>query len=58
MTTVEKLLTRKRRLIERLLKNPGMEEQDEIGRQLQKIDTALHLLDDNVPAGISTEDEK
>jgi hypothetical protein len=57
MTTVEKLLTRKRRLIERLLKNPGMEEQDEIGRQLQKIDTALHLLDDNVPAGISTEDE-
>jgi hypothetical protein len=58
MTTVEKLLTRKRRLIERLLKNPGMEEQDEIGRQLQKIDTALHLLDGNVPAGISTEDEK
>jgi hypothetical protein len=58
MTTVEKLLTRKRRLIERLLKNPVMEEQDEIGRQLQKIDTALHLLDDNVPAGISTEDEK
>jgi hypothetical protein len=57
MTTVEKLLTRKRRLVERLLENPGTEEQDEIGRQLQKIDTALHLLD-NVPAGTSTDDEK
>jgi hypothetical protein len=57
MTTVEKLLTRKRRLVERLLENPGTEEQDEIGRQLQKIDTALHLLD-NVPAGTRTDDEK
>jgi hypothetical protein len=39
-------------------RDPGPEEQDKIGRQLQKIDTALHLLDDNVPAGISTDDEK
>jgi hypothetical protein len=58
MTTVAKLLARKQHLIEQLLDHPGPEEQDKIGRQLQKIDTALHLLDDNVPAGTSTDDQK
>jgi hypothetical protein len=57
MTTVKKLLTRKQRLVERLLEHPDLEEQDQIERQLKKIDTALHLLD-NVPAGTSTDDEK
>jgi hypothetical protein len=57
MTTVEKLLTRKQRLVERLLEHPDLEEQDQIERQLKKIDTALHLLD-NVSANTSTDDAK
>jgi hypothetical protein len=56
MTTVEKLLVRKKQLIERLLENPGPEEQEQIEGQLQKIDTALHLLE-NVPASTKTDDK-
>jgi hypothetical protein len=50
MTTVAKLLARKQHLIEQLLDHPGPEEQDQIGQQLQEIDTSLHLLDDNGPS--------
>jgi hypothetical protein len=57
MTSVEKLLTRKQRLVERLLEHPDLEEQDQIERQLKKIDAALHLLD-NVSANTSTDDAK
>jgi hypothetical protein len=57
MTTVERPLTRKQRLVERLLEHPGLEEQDQIEQELQNIDTALHLLD-KLSAGTSTDDEK
>ena len=46
MTTLAKLLAEKQRLIERLEQNPGEQEREEIGRQLEKIDTALNLLDE------------
>jgi hypothetical protein len=57
MTTVERPLTRKQRLVERLLEHPGLEEQDQIEQELQNIDTALHLLD-KLSAGTSTDDER
>ena len=41
MTTLERLLDRKQRLIERLLDNPSPHEREEIERVLDKIDTAL-----------------
>ena len=56
MTTIEKLLVRKQQLIDRLLENPGPEEQEQIEGHLQKIDTALHLLD-NVPASTSIDNK-
>ena len=49
MTTLAKLLAEKQRLIERLEQNPGEQEREEIGRQLEKIDTALNLLDEAGP---------
>jgi hypothetical protein len=45
MTTAANLLTRKRKLLERLEENPGPKEREEIDRLLEKIDTALNLLD-------------
>jgi hypothetical protein len=56
VTTLERLLDRKQRLIERLLDNPGRHEREEIERQLEKIDTALNLLGDARP-GFSEDDE-
>jgi len=55
-TTLARLLAQKQELIERLQGDPGPEERAEIERLLEKIDTALDLLDDARP-GIS-EDEK
>jgi hypothetical protein len=45
MTTAANLLARKQKLLERLDENPGPREREEIDRQLEKIDTALNLLD-------------
>ena len=49
MTTLAKLLARKRQLLERLQEDPGQHERDEIERQLQEIDMALNLLDEAGP---------
>jgi len=46
MTTLAKLLAEKQQLIERLEKNPGPQEREAIERLLQKINTALDLLDE------------
>jgi hypothetical protein len=45
MTTAANLLARKQKLLERLEENPGPNEREEIDRLLEKIDTALNLLD-------------
>jgi len=45
MTTAANLLARKQKLLERLEENPGPSEREEIDRLLEKIDTALNLLD-------------
>ena len=45
MTTLAKLLAEKQQLIERLEKNPGPQEREAIERLLEKINTALNLLD-------------
>jgi hypothetical protein len=50
MTTVAKLLAQKEQLIERLQKNPGPQECEEIERLLIKIDTALNLLEEPGPS--------
>ena len=57
MTTLERLLDQKQRLIERLLDNPGRHEREQIERLLEKIDTALNLLGDGL-RGISENDVK
>jgi hypothetical protein len=57
VTTVERLLDRKQRLIEQLLDSSSAEERDEIERMLEKIDTALNLLGDG-SRGISEDDEE
>jgi len=49
MTTLAKLLAEKQQLIERLEKNPGRQEREAIERLLQKINTALDLLDEAGP---------
>jgi hypothetical protein len=49
MTTVARLLAQKEQLIERLQKNPGPRECEEIERLLIKIDTALNLLEEGGP---------
>jgi hypothetical protein len=46
MTTAANLLARKQKLLERLEQNPGPQEREEIDRLLEKIDTALNLLDE------------
>jgi hypothetical protein len=51
MTTFSKLLAEKQQLIERLEKNPGPQEREEIERLLEKIDAALNLLDEAGPGG-------
>ena len=43
-------------MLERLEANPGPEERDEIERLLEKIETAIDLLDESGP-GITTQDE-
>lgn len=48
-TAVVKLLTQKRKLLDRLEQNPGSNERAEIEQLLAKIDTALNLLDDACP---------
>jgi hypothetical protein len=48
MTSAEKLLARKQKLLERLQDDPGPNERDEIGRQIEKIDAALDLLEKKV----------
>jgi hypothetical protein len=45
MTTIENLLERKQKLLERLQGNPGTHERDEIEGQLAQIDTALDMLE-------------
>jgi hypothetical protein len=49
LTTVGRLLIRKRELIARLQGNPGPHERNEIERLLGKIDTALDLLGEARP---------
>jgi hypothetical protein len=49
MTTAANLLARKQKLLERLEENPGPNEREEIDRLLEKIDTALNLLDQTGP---------
>lgn len=49
MTTAANLLARKQKLLERLEENPGPNEREEIDRLLEKIDTALNLLDRTAP---------
>jgi len=53
MSTVAKLLGRKRVLLDQLESNPGSNERDEIERLLAQIDTALSLLEpeDAAPPG-------
>ena len=46
MATAAELLPRKQQLLERLQKQPGPHERDEIERRLEEIDTALDLLED------------
>jgi DNA-binding MarR family transcriptional regulator len=45
MSTAAKLLAQKRQLIERLQKDPGPEEREQIEQLLAKINRALDLLD-------------
>jgi hypothetical protein len=56
MTTVGRLLIRKQELIARLRGNPCPPERDEIERLLEKINTALDLLEDARP-GTSKDEE-
>jgi hypothetical protein len=46
MTTIENLLERKQKLLERLQANPGTHERDEIEGRLAQIDTALDMLEE------------
>jgi hypothetical protein len=48
-TTAANLLARKQKLLERLAESPGPSERQEIDRLLEKIDTALNLLDQTGP---------
>jgi len=49
MTTVAKLLARKQQLLDRLQKDPGPHERDEIERLLAEINEALNVLDEGGP---------
>lgn len=52
-TTVAELLAQKRELLDRLEQNPGPNERAEIEAMLEKIDTALDMLDDDGPGDLS-----
>ncbi len=56
MTTLAKLLARKRHLLDRLQEGPGPHERGEIERLLAEIDEALGLLDEAGP-GKSDDEE-
>jgi hypothetical protein len=57
MTTLATLLAEKQLLIERLEENPGPQEREAIERVLEKINTALNLLDEAGPGtGIKEEE--
>jgi hypothetical protein len=45
ITTLERLLARKQQLVERLQRDPGPHERNEIERLLAEIDQALNLID-------------
>jgi hypothetical protein len=49
MTTVAKLLARKKQLLERLEQDPGPNERAEIERLLEQVNAALNLLDEAGP---------
>ena len=49
MTTLATLLAEKQQLVERLEKNPDPQEREAIERLLEKINTALTLLNDTGP---------
>jgi bifunctional ADP-heptose synthase (sugar kinase/adenylyltransferase) len=49
MTTITKLLAKKKQLIERLDEEPGPEEREQIEALLAKINTELNLLDEAGP---------
>jgi hypothetical protein len=55
MTTLARLLAQKQQLTERLQENPGPQEREEIERVMEKIDTALHFLNEAGP-GTSTKE--
>lgn len=46
MTTIARLLAQKQQVLESLDDNPGPNERDELERLLQKINSALSLLED------------
>jgi hypothetical protein len=52
MTTVAKLLARKRQLLDRLQHDPGPNERDEIERLLADIDATLDLLEEVGPGEV------
>ncbi|QQO12565.1 hypothetical protein JJB99_24245 [Bradyrhizobium diazoefficiens] len=55
MSTVAKLLARKQALLERLERDPGPNERDEIQALLAQIETALNLLEPGDAGGPSDE---
>ncbi|MBB4382971.1 hypothetical protein [Bradyrhizobium sp. SBR1B] len=55
MSTVAKLLARKRALMKRLESDPGPNEREEIERLLARIETALSLLEPGDAAAPSEE---
>ncbi|WGD51440.1 hypothetical protein QA641_39340 [Bradyrhizobium sp. CB1650] len=55
MSTVAKLLARKQALLERLERDPGPNEREEIQTLLAQIETTLNLLDPRDAAGPSDE---
>jgi len=57
MTTLAKLLTRRRQLVERPEQGPGSHERDEIERMLAEIDEVLDRLEEPRP-GASKRDER
>lgn len=57
MTTLARLLARRRQLVERLEEGPGSLEREQIERLLEDIDEALDLLDEAWP-GTSKKNEQ
>jgi len=44
-TVIQNLLTRKQKLVEQLAKATAANEREEIERQIEQVNTALHFLD-------------